>query len=420
MVPVTQNRRALGPAILNFDQRGEEFIPRLRNILDDENLYHINGNTFGNHYSLTKLLWLMKYQPDLYEHADQFLHWSGFVSFMLGGEPVVDYSLANRTLLFDLDKKEWSSNLFHNFGLARDKLPRLVPSGTVIGDVPEFIANEIGLPPHTAIVAGGHDQCVNALGCGVISEGQAMYGMGTYICITPVYEQRKNPRKMIERGLNTEHHVAPGLFVSFIYNPGGALVKWYRDTFAAVEKKQAEEIRRDIYSDLLSEIPDMPSSVLVLPHFAPTGPPEFINNSSGVMVGLNLETKRGDILKAILEGTTYYLKECVDSLPDTGITVKNYRAVGGGSKSDAWIQVCADIMQCPITRPVVTEAGSMGAAILAGFGKGIFSTIKQGVEVMVKLDRTFEPNPKLVDQYTQRYQQYRRIWPLMEGFLRGH
>ena len=94
------------------------------------------------------------------------------------------------------------------------------------------------------------------------------------------------------------------------------------------------------------------------------------------MIGLKLETKRGEILKGILEGTTYYLRECVDSLPETGIKIDDYRAVGGGSKSDTWIQVCADIMGRPITRPVIIEAGALGAAMLAGIGKGVFPNVQ--------------------------------------------
>jgi xylulokinase len=290
----------------------------------------------------------------------------------------------------------------------------------VIGEVSHPLAEELGLPPSAAIVAGAHDQCANALGCGVIHEGQAMYGMGTYICVTPVYEQRKDPARMMARGLNTEHHAAPGLFASFIYNPGGALVKWYRDTFASVEKKQIMEIGGDIYPHLISEIPQQPSDVLVLPHFAPTGPPEFITDSSGVMIGLRLETQRGEILKGILEGTTYYIRECIESLPETGITIQDFRAVGGGSKSNAWIQICADILGCPISRPVITEAGALGAAILGGIGKGIFSSVKTGVEAMVSVECTFDPNPNLIDQYTLRYEQYRQIWPLMKHFLLAH
>ena len=419
VVPVTLDRQVLGPSLLNFDLRGEEFVPEIKEILNDECLYRINGNTFGNQYSFTKLLWIKTHQQALYEHADLFLHWSGFVSFMLGGEPAVDYSLANRTLLFDLDQADWSDELIHLSGIEREKLPIPVPSGTVIGEVTDIVAEELGLPPAVVIVAGSHDQCANALGCGVIEEGQAMYGMGTYICITPIFEQRKNPEKMVARGLNTEHHAAPGLFTSFIYNPGGALVKWYRDTFAAAEKEKAFVNGRDIYADLISEIPQLPSDVLVLPHFAPTGPPEFITNSSGVMIGLKLETQRGEILKGILEGITYYLRECVDTLPETGIKIDNYRAVGGGSKSDKWLQISADIMGCPITRAGITEAGALGAAMLAGIGKGIYPNVQASVKTMVKLDRVFEPNSDLMDRYTQRYEQYRGMWSIMRNFLKG-
>jgi sugar (pentulose or hexulose) kinase len=113
------------------------------------------------------------------------------------------------------------------------------------------------------------------------------------------------------------------------------------------------------------------------------------------------------------------LKECVDSLPETGIVIDNYRAVGGGSKSDPWLQVCADIMGCPITRPVIIEAGALGAAMLAGIGKGVFPNVQTGVRTMIKLDRVFEPNSDMVEKYAQRYEQYRCMWPLMRDFLKG-
>lgn len=418
-VPVTERRELLGPSYLNFDPRGEEFLEPLRSHLDNERLYRINGNTLGNHYSLTKLLWLKTYQPRIYERTDLFLHWSGLISFLLGADPHVDYSLANRTLLFDIDQAVWSDELVQRFQLDASKLPKPVPSGSVIGGVSPRIADELGLPPSVAILAGAHDQCANALGSGVIHEGQAMYGMGTYICITPVYKSRKDPSKMMARGLNTEHHAVPGLYASFIYNLGGAMVKWYRDTFAIAEKQHAREAGRDIYTDLIAEIPDKTSKVLVLPHFAPTGPPGFVSDSSGVIVGLKLETTRGDILKGILEGTTYYLRECVDSLPATGIEIHDYRVVGGGSKSDTWIQLCADILDRPFVRPAITEAGALGAAILAGVGNDIFPDISTGVDAMVKLERVFEPNSDQGKLYSQRFEQYRSLWPLLKGYLQS-
>jgi xylulokinase len=417
-VPVTEDRQVLGPSILNFDARGEEYLDGLGSALEDERLYQINGNTLGNHYGLTKLMWIKEHQPHLYERAHKFLLWGGFVSFMLGAEPVVDYSLANRTLLFDVDREAWSEELLELAGLDRAKLPGTAPSGTVIGTVSERVAGKLGLPPNVAIVTGAHDQCANAVGCGVIQEGRAVYGMGTFICITPVFSQRREPAVMTKRGLNTEHHAVPGRYVSFIYNQGGSLVKWFRDTFAAVEHQQAEQAGRDIYADLISEIPEGPSSIMVLPHFATTGPPVFISDSSGVVAGLRLETSRGDILKGIIEGTTFYLKECVESLAPTGIEIADFRAVGGGSKSDAWIQVCADILGRPFVRPKITEAGALGAAIMAGVGSGAFPSYEAGVEAMVSLERIFEPDPQQHKRYESQFEKYRRLWPLMGEYLR--
>ncbi|MBN1562614.1 MAG: hypothetical protein JXA10_02165, partial [Anaerolineae bacterium] len=278
VVLVTQDRKILGPSLLNFDIRGEEYLDELGTLLDDDRLYQINGNTLGNHYTLTKLKWIQQHQPDLYDQADYVLHWSGFIAFMLGADPAVDYSLANRTLLFDLDQCTWSENLVQQTELDRARLPCTVPAGTPIGTVSPAAAADLGLSPKTIIVSGAHDQCANAVGCGVIEPGSAVYGMGTYLCITPVFTQRANTHAMIERGLNTEHHAVPNQYVSFLYNHGGSIVKWFRDTFAHLDHQQAMAHERDIYATLFAEIPDDPSRVIVLPHFAATGPPDFLSN----------------------------------------------------------------------------------------------------------------------------------------------
>jgi xylulokinase len=418
MVPVTAGRRILGPSLLNFDLRGAEYVAGLTKALPAEKWYQVNGNLPGNQYSLTKLMWLRDNQPEIFRQADFFLHWSGFVAFMLGADPWVDYSLANRTLLFDILRCDWSEELLELAQLERQKLPPTAPSGKIIGTVARSVAEELGLPAGIPIVSGGHDQCCNGVGSGVIREGQALYGMGTYLCMMPVFASRPPDALMMERGLNTEHHAVPGLYACFIYNQGGALVKWYRDTFARLDRKEALARQADIYHLLLSEMPAGPSRVMVLPHFTATGPPDFIADSCGVITGLTLETSRGEILKGLIEATTFYLRECFDSLPATGITVTDFRAVGGGSKSDAWVQVCADILGQPFLRPKTREAGALGAAILAGAGSGVFSSMQAGVKAMVQPERTFLPDPAKYDQYQERYQHYRRLWPLMGDYLR--
>jgi len=418
VVPVTRDRRILGASMLNFDPRGEEFLGVLRQAWSDERLYRVNGNPWGNQYGLTKLMWIHKYQPELYERADWFLHWGGFVGFMLGGEAAVDYSLANRSLLFDLEREDWSRELLKVSRLDGAKLPRPVQAGTPLGEVTSALAEELGLPPGVAIAAGAHDQCANGLGCGVIREGQAMCGMGTYLCVMPVFSSPRDAVKMLAGGLNTEQHAAPGRYVSFIYNAGGSLLKWYRDTFAAWERQSAAREGRDIYAELLAEMPEGPGRVLVLPHFAPTGPPEFIDDSAGVILGLKLETTRGEVLKGLLEGGLFYIREALETLPEVGIRIEDFRATGGGSKSDAWLQMCADILGRPVLRPRVTEAGALGAAILAGVGSGAFADVESGVAAMVRPERRFEPDAKRQDEYAGRFARYRQIWPLLRGFLR--
>jgi xylulokinase len=419
VVPVTARREIVGPSLLNFDARGDEYLPELEKSLPVERLYQVNGNTLGSPYTLTKLKWLKEHQPDLYRRADLFLHWSGFVSFMLGAEPCVDYTLANRTLLFNIEREDWSDELLDWAGLDREKLPPTVPSGRVIGAVSRAGAEELGLPAGIPIVSGGHDQCCNSVGCGVIEAGRAMYGMGSYLCMVPVFSRRPEPPQMIERGLNTEHHAVPGQFVSFIYNQGGVLVKWFRDTFARVEHLRAAEAGQSLYPALFSEIPEGPSGVMVLPHFTTTGPPHFIHDSSGVIAGLKLETTRGEILKGVVEAATYYLRECFESLPGAGIEISELHAAGGGSQSDPWVQLSADILGRPFVRSQMHEAGALGAAILAGTGSGLFPSLRSGVEAMVRLEQRFEPDPGRQRLYTERFAVYQSFAPAMEKAMRA-
>ena len=419
VVPVTLERGILGPSLLGFDRRGEEFTTELKGFLDNARLYRINGNTFGNHYGLTKLLWIKRHRRELYEKTDKFLLWGSFVAYMLGAEPVADYSLANRTLLFDLDLGDWSDELLMEAGIEREKLPDTAPSGTVIGEVSGKMAAELGLAAGTTILTGAHDQCANAVGSGVIREGQAMFGMGTYPCILPVFSQRQEPCKMLERGLNTEHHAIDGKFVSFIYNQGGSIIKWFRDTFAGADRIQAIASGNDIYDKLNNEIPDQPGGVMVLPHFSVMGPPHFISDSYGVMLGLRLDTTRGDIFRGILEGITFALRECVDTLAGAGIEIGGFRAVGGGSNSDAWVQITADIMGRSVVRLKVAEAGALGMAIVAGAGTGVFARPEDGIASMVREDKRFDPNPEMQRRYEPRFAKFARLWPLLREYIQN-
>ena len=137
-----------------------------------------------------------------------------------------------------------------------------------------------------------------------------------------------------------------------------------------------------------------------------------------MIVGLKLDTTRGDILKGIMEGVVFYHKTVVDSVAHAGIALRELRAVGGGSKSDAWLQVSADILGMPMVRTRVSEAGSLGVAILAGTGTGAFRSVEDGVKAMVSLGERFEPRADAQRAYAERFEKYRALWPLLKDYLR--
>ncbi len=418
MTPVRLADRAiLDRAVLGIDARGEEYVAQMGARPGASRLHEINGNILGLAHSAPKLAWLRDHKPDLFERADKFLLTSGLIGFLLGGEAVTDYSLANRTLLFDVHAADWSPELLEATGIPPEKLPRVVPAGSVVGEVDGQLAEDLGLPRKVKIIAGGHDQCCNALGAGVVRPGRAVYGMGTFICITPTYDHLPPSRPLREAGLNIEHHVLPGQFVSFIYNIGGSILRWARDTMAAAEHLEAQQRGYDIYDRLMAELPAEPTDLMVLPHFATCGPPTFDADSSGVIMGLKLETTRGQLIKGLLEGLTYYFAEALDLIPHSVLQITEFRATGGGSKSDVWLQLTADILGQPIMRLQVNECGVLGAALLAGVGSGIFASGVEASEAFVHVTHTFEPRPAMFAAYQERLARYKQLYPLIKDYL---
>lgn len=416
MTPVSRQGQILGASILSSDIRGADLLTTAFKDIDQAAFYQINPNILGINYSLPKLLWIKKNEPDLYNQADYFLLWADLVAFLLGCGPVTSYSLANRTLLFDLCREDWSDKLLTLAGIDRAKLPRPRPSGTIVGTISSKTADEFGLNKGAAVVLGGHDQCCNALGAGVIEAGSAVCGVGSYECITPVYDHIPDQNYMLKCGLNVEHHLIPGRYVSFLYNQAGLLVKWFRDTFAVADRRLTNDAS-SLYDKLTAEMPAEPTRLLVLPYFDITGPPEYVTDASGAIIGLKTSTKRGEILKAIMECETFYFVASLKSLKNIGIDVAQIIATGGGARSDRWLQIKADILGIPVIRPVTTEAGILGAAILAGVATKIFNGFSEGIRQFVRRDRIFEPDMKHSLIYQERLEMYRKLFPAMRSFL---
>ncbi|HBE01482.1 MAG: hypothetical protein A2096_13435 [Spirochaetes bacterium GWF1_41_5] len=415
-VPVTKDRKILADIILGTDCRGRSEIDDFLNKIPAEDFYRICPNIPGIQYTLPKILWIKKNNPELYRAADFFLLIGDFIGFMLGAEPYASTSLACRTLLFDLDAGNWSDRLLTLAGLPRGKFGRILSAGKCAGEVTPVLAEKLKLPGRIKILAGGHDQCLNALGSGAINAGSAVCGIGTYECITPVFSAVREKKDMFRQNLNIGCHVVPELFVSFIYNQAGSLVKWFRDTFAQKEKNEIPQ--DEIFSALSGEMPEGPSGLLVLPCFEPAGAPLYVSDAKGAITGLTTSTRRGDILKAIMESSTFYFYEALEKLSALDIKTENFTVTGGGSKSDSWLKIHADIFGMPFIRPEISEASVLGAALLAGTGLKIWASLKEASVLFCRTDRIFFPDREQHIKYQELFQKYKKLFPLLYQFLR--
>lgn len=414
-VPVTAEREILRNSILFTDTRGAEYVAELERTVGREAFYRINPNILGTSYTMPKMCWLRDHEPEIYHRTALFLLWPDLVAFMLGCEPATNHTHANRTLLFDIHREDWSDRLLAASGVPREKLPPTKPPGTVLGSVSDGVARRLGLPGGVQVVAGAHDQCCASFGAGITAAGHAVCGIGTVESITPTYGRIPELDPMRSAGLNVEHHILPGLYVSFIYNQAGSLITWFRDTFAAAEPDERDGV--GIYDRLESEMPTEPTSLLVLPYFEVTGAPTFVEDASGVILGLHTGTSRGEIYKAVMEGETYYFVESMRFLQERGIDTSEIVATGGGAKSDAWLQIKADVLGVPFVRCENTEAGTAGAAMMAGLATGAFSRPEEAARAFVRLGRRFEPDAARHRRYREQHERYLRLYPSVRELL---
>ena len=408
LVPVTRDRKIIGNSILNIDTRGQEYIQVINREINSELFCQIAGDQLSNVYSITKLMWIKNHAPDVYQKAFKFLPWNGLVPFLLGGEDCVDYSQASRTLMFDQTNNTWSELILATAGIDASKLPAVFQTGAIVGTVNSQMSKSLGLSTRTKIVLGPHDQVANAVGCGISKRGQAMISMGSFFCVVPLFVPRPPADQICRHRINTEPYVLKDSYVSVIYNQGGLLFKWYRDTFDLF----ADQImsRLDRYDLLEKEVPIEPSEILVLPSFSPIGSPHHIQKPNGVITGLSLTSRRGDILKGIFQGVVFYLFDRIRKLSELGVNTNYYYAVGGGSKSDVWVQIISDVFGAEVHRPDVIESATLGDSIIAWVASNEYSSYDEAIHKIVKIERKFIPNKKNLQIYGELFLKYLDLW----------
>jgi xylulokinase len=414
VVPVDARGQPLRRFITALDTRAAEQARWWGERLGKEALYRITGMPLHPMYTANKLMWLRQREPEVFAATFRFLCMQDFLVHRLGLPPAMDHTLAARTMFFDVTRRTWSEEILALAQLDVDKMSQLLPSGSVLGEVAAPVARELGLDPDTVVVMGGHDQPSGALGCGAIAEGVAMVSTGTVECVAVASPRLVLAAELMASNLPVAPHTVPDLYLVLGYSStGGALLRWYRDQWAGAEQQQAGRTGEDVYDLIVQQATRGPSPVLILPHFVGSGTPWMDPRSKGAILGLDLSTSRGQIIKAILDSVTYETKLSVDAMEAAGIAVHELRAFGGGAKSPLWLQIKADIFGRPVLAMDVSEAPCLGVAILAGVATGAFGSVEAGVAQMVRVKHAYEPNMALHQQYMEKARVFAQVYPAL-------
>ncbi len=418
--PIGPRGECLANAMITFDTRASHIAETWTKEYGIKKLYNITGHTAHPMFTLFKLLWLKENKKGLFKKAVKFLCFEDFIQHALGIEPHISWSLAGRTMMFNVLKHDWEDDILKSAGILRSQLSQPVQSGVKLGNLPIETAQSLGFSNEVIVASAGHDQPLGALGAGVTATGRAMYATGTSECIAPVISKPILNETMLKNNLCTYDYVIEGMYLTIVYSlTGGNILKWFRDEWGHIEVREAEQTGKNAYEILLQKIEDVPSGILVLPYFTPSGTPYFETEVPGVILGLRLSTKREQVLRALLEGVAFEMRLNLDILSQCGIEIEELRTIGGGAKSKIWTQIKADVLNKPITTVQVTEAACLAAAILA-YSAHTDEPVESIVKRWVKTDSVIEPERARAEFYTYQFEKYKMIYPSIKGIFQAN
>jgi len=411
-----KNGEILYPCILSQDLRSKNYLPIIREIIDEEEIVKITGRFLHTKSQLPRILWVKKNLANIIDKNTLFLDFQSWLMLKLGFKPVTDYSLAAGSMLFDIYKKDWSKTLLNYTNLHQESLPVCFQAGTYVGKLSNTTLTMLGFPisSEVKLFIGAFDQMCNTVGGGAIKERDFICSSGTLEVVTIVLPSSISESSIRENKIFIVPGAISNQFVTMvtIWNAGNAL-SWFCNNFAKQEIKEAKKKNIHIF-DLLLEKKINNHSIIFLPHLSGSSTLWLDPSSRGAFLGLTCAADVYTIANSIIEGITFELKEGLEKYKLSIGNLSNiFKVIGGGSKSKVWLQLKADILNKEVVSLDFDEVGCIGAAILAGYGSGIFSNFEEGILKSCKIKEHFYPSER--NSFLQsKYEIYKKIYPSLK------
>jgi len=403
-VLLDRNDEVLRPALIWCDQRTAAECRYLNETIGPQQLVELTCNPALTNFTLTKLLWVRKNEPGIWRRFHSFLLPKDYIRLCLTGVRAIDVADASGTLLLDVAHRRWSDAMLDAVNLSPDCLPALYESQQMVGQVTEAAAAKTGLKAGTPVVAGAGDQAAGATGMGIVRPGDVSATIGTSGVVfaasdAPVTDPRGR--------LHTFCHAIPGRWhVMGVTQAAGLSLRWFRDnfgTFTDYEQMSAEA----------AKVPPGSEGVLWAPYLMGERTPYPDPDVRAALVGLAADHTRANVIRAVLEGVAFSLKDTFTIFKELGIPVRGIRVGGGGARSALWRQIQADVYGHAVETVQAEEGAAYGAALLAGVGAGAWASVDAACDAVVHVAKRTVPDQKALHVMQDAYVKYRRIYPAL-------
>jgi xylulokinase len=404
--------RVVRPAIIWCDQRSAAECDWLTKAIGASRLLQLTCNPALPNFTLTKLLWVRDHEPELWARVRHVLLPKDYVRLQLSGEMAIDVADASGTLMLDVAARRWSAEMLDAAGIRPEMLPAVFESPDVCARVSKTAAAATGLVEGTPIVAGAGDQAAGAVGVGITRPGAVSATIGTS---GVVFAATDRPALDPQGRLHTFCHAIPGRWhLMGVTQAAGLSLRWLRDAFDFAQAGASPS--KLTYDQMTAEAANVPAGsdgVMWAPYLMGERTPHLDPDVRGALVGLAASHTRGHVVRAVLEGVAFSLRDSFSIFEELGVPVDRIRLGGGGARSAVWRDIQAAVYGREVETVVAEEGAAYGAALLAGVGAGIWSTVDEACEAVVRVKDVTRPETELVDVMRHRYEAYRRIYPAL-------
>jgi xylulokinase len=405
---LSESDEVLRPSIIWCDQRTEKQCLDLTREIGKEKLLELVSNPALPNFTLTKMLWLRENEPEKWRQVRSVLLPKDYVRFRLTGDKATDVADASGTLMLDVKGRKWSKELLSMLGISDSLLPALYESTEITGLISSDCAAETGLIAGTPVVAGAGDNAAGAVGTGIVRVGSVSATIGTSGVIFAVTNQ---PSIDLKGRIHTFCHAIPDRWhVTGVTQAAGLSFRWFRDNFASHESY-------DSLIKVAEEVAPGADGLLWTPYLMGERTPHIDSTVRASLIGLTASHTKAHIVRAILEGVAFSLRDSIEIFKELNIPIETIRLSGGGARSQLWRQIQADVYGQEVETIAAEEGAAFGAALLAAVGVRAWDTIDEACSETICVAEKIEPDQQNIQILNSRYQAYQAIYPALHSLF---